>query len=46
MSIQQMRKAIEKVYPGEKWSKRVSRMSDYQVIAIYNKFLEQKKLVS
>jgi hypothetical protein len=44
MSVVQMRESIKKVYPGEKWNKRVSKMSDNQVIAIYNKFLCGDKL--
>ena len=44
MSIEQMRRAIQLVYPGEKWKKRVSRMSDDQIIAIYHKFVDSKKI--
>lgn len=44
MSVEQMRTAIAKVYPGEKWKTKVSYMKDGQVIAVYNKFLEDKKL--
>jgi hypothetical protein len=44
MSVEQMRISVEKAYPGEKWKKKVARMSDAQVIAIYYKFLDGKKL--
>lgn len=44
MSIQQMRAAITKVYPGPKWSEKVKGMSDAQVLAIYKKFLYERKL--
>jgi hypothetical protein len=44
MSVELMREAIKKVYPGEKWQKRVSKMKDAQVIAIYNKMLNNNKL--
>ena len=44
MSIEQMRVAISKVYPGEKWYQKVYKMSDSQVLAIYHKFLNDKRL--
>lgn len=44
MSIQQMRSAIAKVYPGEKWQKKVAKMKDPQVLAVYNRMLEAKQL--
>lgn len=44
MSVEQMRMAISKVYPGGKWSKKVSKMSDKQVIAVYSRMLYDKKL--
>jgi hypothetical protein len=34
-----MKEAIKKVYPGDKWEKKVSKMKDVQVIAIYNRML-------
>lgn len=46
MSIELMRKAIEKVYPNETWKKKVSKMSNGQILAIYNRMLENKQLVS
>ncbi|MDF2800176.1 MAG: hypothetical protein K0S61_79 [Anaerocolumna sp.] len=44
MSIILMREAVKNVYPGDKWRNKVRNMSDNQVIAIYHKFLESKKL--
>jgi len=44
MSVEQMRKAVETVYPGLKWKERVSVMSNAQVIAVYYKFLGCNKL--
>lgn len=39
MYIEQMRKALEDVYPAERWRHRVSKMSDGQVMAVYYRFL-------
>lgn len=44
MSIEQMRQAIEKVYEGEKWKEKVSKMQDKQVLAIYRRFLDKKMI--
>jgi hypothetical protein len=33
-----MREAITKVYPAERWQKKVAKMDDDQVMAIYFKF--------
>jgi hypothetical protein len=44
MSIELMRKAIEKVYPGEKWKNRVAKMPPNQVLAIYNRMLDKRAL--
>lgn len=43
MSVQQMRDALKKVYPGPRWSAKVDKMSDNQVIAVYNRLLNNKK---
>lgn len=43
MPVEQMRAAILAVYPGKKWQKKVSKMYDDQVIAIYNSFLRTGK---
>lgn len=44
MSVDQMREAITKVYPAERWQKKVAKMDDDQVIAIYFKFAQSGKL--
>lgn len=43
MTVSNMRKAITNVYPGEKWKKKVERMSDSQVMAIYYSFEKSGK---
>ena len=43
LSIEYMREAISNVYSGEMWEKKVARMSDDQVFAIYNRFLNKGK---
>ena len=44
MSVDQMREAITKVYPAERWQKKVAKMDDVQVMAIYFKFVQSGKL--
>ena len=44
MSSEQMRSAILKAYDGKKKKNKVARMSDQQVIAIYYRLLNTKKL--
>ena len=44
MRVDQMREAIRKVYPGQGWQFKVDQMSDAQVIAVYKRFLNEKKL--
>lgn len=43
MLIENMRSDVEDMYPGEKWKKKVARMSDKQVIAIYHSNYDRKK---
>lgn len=43
MYIEQMRKALEDVYPVDRWLHKVSRMSDEQVMAVYYRFLYDGK---
>ena len=43
LSIEYMRKSISKIYPGEKWKRKVSSMPDYQVMAIYDSFYKSGK---
>lgn len=44
MSIEQMRAAISKSYPSAAWRDKVARMSDNQVLAVYTRLLNQKRL--
>ena len=44
MSVDQMREVITKVYPAERWQKKVAKMSEEQVMAIYFKFVQSGKL--
>lgn len=39
MTVTNMRSAIADVYPNRKWEKKVEKMHDDQVIALYYKFL-------
>ena len=43
MNVELMRSEIAKAYPGDDWKKRVKRMSDEQVIAVYHSFLRNDK---
>ena len=43
MSVEQMRAEIMKLYPGSGWRSRVLKMSDAQVVAIYNKQIKGKR---
>ena len=43
MYVEQMRKALEDVYPVDRWLHKVSRMSDEQVMAVYYRFLYSGK---
>lgn len=42
MSDAQKREFVANLYPGPSWKKRVSKMSDAQVVAIYLKEKEKK----
>lgn len=44
MSVEQMREAILKTYRGDQWKWRVKKMSDNQVLAVYNSMRERKIL--
>jgi len=43
MSVNQMRAAIADVYSGKKWQRKVEKMHDDQVVAVYNNFLRTGK---
>lgn len=42
-SVDDMRDDISKVYKGPEWKKKVKRISDRQVMAIYYSFCEKGK---
>ena len=46
MDIEMMRNVIGRVYPGDSWRDKVSKMSDEQVTAIYLKFVKQSKIAA
>lgn len=39
-----MRDKVRALYPGEKWKRKVALMSDAQILAIYKKKVEEKKI--
>ena len=43
MTVEYMRDAIAGVYSGNKWKKKVAKMDDNQVIAVYHSFLNSGK---
>ena len=43
MKIESMRSEIGKVYPGTGWAKKVKRMPDAQVLAVYYSFLKNDR---
>ena len=43
MTVEYMRDAIAAVYGGKKWLKKVNKMDDNQVIAVYYSFLNSGK---
>lgn len=45
MTVEQMRHLLKIVYPSEKWYDKVDKMTDNQVIAVYNRMLEAGKIV-
>ena len=44
MSIEMMRYYVKRAYPGKAWEKKVSKMPDSQVSAIYQRLLNNGKL--
>ena len=41
-TIQEMRRFLKGQYPYESWSRKVDRMSDKQVMAIYFRMIEER----
>ena len=44
MNNNAMRLAVAEAYPGPGWKFRVSKMSDNQVLAVYRRLQETKKV--
>ena len=44
MTIEQMRVALLKAYPGPQWELHVAKMLDGQVIAVYNRLRANNQL--
>lgn len=42
-SIQEKRKIIARAYPGEVWKRRVQKMPDNQVLAVYARIVKKGK---
>lgn len=44
MTIEQMRQALLKVYPGRNWQQKITRASDDQVFAIFTRLRNAGKV--
>lgn len=44
MDVDQMRERVREQYPGKKWSDRVDKMADAQIIALYYKFVQGRAI--
>lgn len=44
MDVATMRRLVTAAYPGSGWARKVEKMPDDQIIALYYKFLAQKKI--
>ncbi len=44
VTVEQQRQALLGAYSGPKWQKKVKKMSDAQVIAIYRRLKQQHKV--
>ena len=43
LSIPEKRKIVAAKYNSEKWRRRVAKMPDYQILAIYQKMIEKER---
>ena len=43
MNVDLMRAEIAKEYPGDNWEKKVKRMPDKQVLAVYHSFRDKER---
>lgn len=44
MTVDSMRYLVKEAYPGKAWKKKVSKMSDTQIIAIYKRLEHDGKI--
>ena len=44
MESYQMRDRVKKAYPGDNWKRKVDRMPDDQIIALYYSLVKQGKI--
>lgn len=44
MNVSQMRTELSKAYSGSSWARKVGKMTDAQIIAIYRRFQRDGKL--
>ena len=44
MEVYQMRDRIIEAYPGPNWKKKVDKMSDQQIIALFYSLVKQGKI--
>lgn len=44
MNTKTMRATLKTVYPSAKWARKVDKMSDAQVVAIYRNLQQQSKV--
>lgn len=43
--IEMMRRKVMDAYPGERWRKKVDKMPDKQILAVYNQLLYSGRLI-
>lgn len=44
MASRQQRELLKKAYPGKKWAKKVEKMTEAQVVAVYMRLKQQNKI--
>lgn len=43
-TVNQMRVSVGSAYPGQKWNKKVRKMDDMQIIALYYKLIKSGRI--
>ena len=43
-TLYRMRESLKKVYNGDRWHKKVDKMEDSQVVAVYREFVKEGKI--